>query len=241
MPAGDKISVILPAYNEKASILPLIDAVHSRLSAYSHEILVVDDNSPDGTYRAVLGLNRPYVKAILRTANRSLAGSIRCGLENAEGQIILVMDSDFNHQPEYLSFMVESLSDYDCVIASRFICGGKAGSRLHHALSRIFNQFVCLATGLEITDSLYGFFAVKRRIIQRLVYDDIFWGYGDYFMRLLYYLQKSNASIRQFPALNGERKGGRSKSNFITVFCRYFAAVLKLACKGRIKVNVPEN
>ncbi|MFC1815192.1 glycosyltransferase, partial [Thermodesulfobacteriota bacterium] len=124
-----KISIILPTYNEKGNILLLIDAIHAELYDYNHEIIVVDDNSPDGTYQAVLGLNHPNVKTILRTENRGFANSIRCGIENAVGDIFVIMDSDFNHRPEYLPFMIQSLSHYDCVSASRFLYGGKMDSR----------------------------------------------------------------------------------------------------------------
>ena len=104
----DKISVILPTYNEKDNIMPLIMAVHKELLSYEHEIIVVDDNSSDGTYRTVSNAKLPFVKAILREHDRSLAKSIRCGLENASGKVFVVMDSDFNHQPKYLPFMVDS-------------------------------------------------------------------------------------------------------------------------------------
>jgi dolichol-phosphate mannosyltransferase len=98
----DMVSVILPAYNEKDNLVPLIADIHKYLTAYHHEIIVVDDNSPDGTYGAVRDLNLPFVKPILRVDNRGLANSIRYGIENAKGDAIVVMDSDFNHKPEYL-------------------------------------------------------------------------------------------------------------------------------------------
>ena len=232
---NEKISVILPTYNEKSNILLLIEAIHSELSDYDHEILVVDDNSPDGTYQAVLGLNYPYIKAILRTDNRGLANSIRCGLENTEGAIFVIMDSDFNHQPKYLPFMIQALSHYDCASASRFLYGGKMNNRLRHILSWTFNIFVRLMTGGAITDTLYGFFSIKREVIQQCNYNDIFWGYGDYFIRFLYYLQKNKVRILQFPAINGERKTGVSNRAFLKTFSQYFAATTRLAIKGRIR------
>jgi len=236
MVIDEKISVILPTYNEKSNILLLIESIHSELSDYDHEILVVDDDSPDGTYQTVLKVNYPYVKAILRTENRGFANSIRCGLENAKGNIFVIMDSDFNHQPEYLPFMIQALSYYDCVSASRFLYGGKMNGRLRHILSWTFNIFIRLMTGGAITDTLYGFFAIKRKIIEQCNYNDIFWGYGDYFIRLLYHLQKNKVRILQFPAINGERKGGVSNRRFLKTFCQYFVATMRLAIKGRIRV-----
>jgi dolichol-phosphate mannosyltransferase len=238
MAQKNRISVILATYNERDNILSLIDAIHSELSDFSHEVLVVDDNSPDGTYQAVADGKYPFVKAILRTENRGLAKSIRCGLEHAAGRIFVIMDSDFNHQPKYLPFMIQALSYYDCVSGSRFLYGGKMDTRLRHTLSWIFNVFVRLMTGGLITDSLYGFLAIKRSVIERCKYDDIFWGYGDYCIRLLYYLQKKDVNILQFPAVNGRRRGGEGNRRFFQVFWQYFREVLKLAYKVRIKDHV---
>jgi len=235
MPVNKKISVILPTLNERLNIVALINRIHSELRDYNHEILVVDDDSPDGTYQVVLDLNYVYVKTILRTKNHGLANSIRCGLENAKGQIFIVMDSDFNHKPEYLSFMVQSLLHYDCVFASRFLYGGGMNNLLHQILSWVFNVFIRFMVGGKILDSLYGFFAIKRETIEQLNYDNIFWGYGDFCMRLLYYLQKNRADILQMPAVNGKRRGGKGNRRFLGVFFQYFVAALKLIYKARIK------
>lgn len=230
-----KISIILPTFNEKGNILPLIDAIRNELENCDHEILVIDDNSSDGTYKSVLAYNCPSVRGIRRTGNYGLANSIRCGLEKADGQIFVVMDSDFNHQPKYIPFMIQSLSHYDFVSTSRFLYGAGMDGRLRYTLSRYFNAFIRLMTGGQISDNLYGFFATKRETIEQCKYDDIFWGYGDYFMRLLYYLQKGNVSILQVPVINGERRQGRSKHNIFKVFWKYFSEIIKLTSKARLK------
>jgi len=231
--SNSKISIILPTYNEKDNVLPLIKAIHAELCGYDHELLVVDDNSSDGTEQAVADLKDPLVKFILRTKNRGFANSIRCGLENAAGEIFVVMDSDFNHQPKYLPFMIHALSHYDCVSGSRFLYGGKMLPRSRHILSWIFNIFIRTITRGTITDSLYGFFAIKRNTIERCNYDNIFWGYGDYCIRLMFYLQKNNATILQIPVINGARKTGAGNSRFLKVFWQYFTESIKLAYKMR--------
>lgn len=226
-----KISVILPTYNEKANILPLVEAIHNELFDYDHEVLVIDDNSPDGTFQTLKNAALPYVRPILRTENRGFANSIRCGLENASGDIMIVMDSDFNHQPRYLPFMVKAIFYYDCVTASRFLYGGLMKPRSRHLLSWVFNVFVRIVTRGLITDNLYGYFAIKKACLEKLNFDDIFWGYGDYCIRLMYYLEKSKAEILQFPAVNGERRGGKGNSAFLKVFLQYTKETLKLVLK----------
>lgn len=231
------ISIILPAYNERENVIPLSKEIHEILENNQHEIIIVDDNSPDGTYQALIELNKPYILPILRTEDRGFAKSIRCGIENAKGDIIIIMDSDFNHQPQYLPFMLDSLNYYDCVSASRFLYGGKMGHRGRHLLSWLFNVFVRIMTRGKITDSLYGYFAIKTIFLKDLKFDEIFYGYGEYCIRLFYYFQKKELKVLQFPAINGERKNGEGNSKFLNVFKKYFFATIKLAMKERLKSN----
>ena len=226
------VSVVLPCYNEKGNIIPLIEAIHKELNFCLHQIVVVDDNSPDGTYNLVCEKKYEFVKTILRTTDPSLAKSIRKGIEEADGNIIVVMDSDFNHQPYYISQMVKNMEYYDCVSASRFLYGGSMQSRFRHIASWLFNVFVRVLTRQSITDSLYGFFSIKKEVLQKLSYDKIFWGYGDYCIRLMYYLQKQNSTILQIPVVNGERLKGEGNSRFIKVFFQYTIETLKLVLFG---------
>ena len=93
-------------------------------------------------------------------------------------------------------------------------------------------------TGGMVTDSLYGYLAIRKDVINKLDFDKIFWGYGDYCIRLLYYMQKKDLSILQFPAENGERLGGEANSNLGRVFRQYFLEVLKLTYKIKIRRDV---
>jgi dolichol-phosphate mannosyltransferase len=231
-----KVSVVVPTYNEKGSIALLVEKIHEQLQNHDHEILVVDDNSPDGTYQEVKSIsNAPYLKPILRTTDRGFAKSIRCGIENASGDVVLIMDSDFNHQPKYLPLMVESMRFYDCVSGSRFVYGGSMDTRSRHLLSWFFNIFVRIMTGGKVTDSLYGFVAIRKEQLNKLNFDNIFYGYGDYCIRLMYYLQRNSVDILQFPAVNGQRIAGKGNSRFFKVFRQYFVAVLKLVYKEKFK------
>ncbi len=230
-----KISIILPTYNERRNVLPLIAAIEDVMRGREYEVLVVDDNSPDGTYAAVCELGRPRVRAILRTEDRGFAKSIRCGLEEARGDIFVIMDSDFNHQPKYLPFMIDALDGYDCVSGSRFVYGGKMNSRRRHLASWGFNIFTRVMTGGQITDSLYGFVAIHRRVMERIDYDAVFWGYGDYCIRLMYYLQQQNAQILQIPVVNGERLTGEGNDKLVRTFWQYFREVVSLTYKVRLR------
>lgn len=224
------ISVILPTYNEKDNVIALITAVHRELKDWPHEIIVVDDQSPDGTADAVSRMRDDRVKVILRTRNFGLAESIAAGLKHADGNILLVMDSDFDHDPRYIPLMVNALSKYDCVCASRFLPGGKMNGWASALGSRLFNRFISFMTGSPLTDHLYGFFMIKREALDKCPPDKIFYGYGDYYIRLLYYLEKNRVSIRQFPAVNGGRVRSKNR-RFVKIFAQYVMAVGKLALR----------
>ena len=235
MPIKDSyVSVIVPTFNESGNIIPLIEGIHQELAGVRHQIVVVDDNSPDGTYQLVVGKNYAFVKAILRREDPSLAGSIRAGLQQADGDLLVVMDSDFNHQPKYLPCMIKNLEFYDAVVASRFVYGGMMEDRRRHLLSWVFNVFVRVMTGKYITDSLYGFFAIHRSILEKTDHDKIFWGYGDYCIRLMYYLQKNNVNILQIPVVNGKRLKGQGNARFFWVFKQYAEATWQLVWRERL-------
>lgn len=229
------ISVILPTFNERENIAFLICAIHNELRDISHEILVVDDQSPDGTAQVVMDMHDPAVRVIIRTKDHGYAKSIRCGIEQATGDILVIMDSDFNHNPRYIPYMTQMLSGYDCVSASRFLNGGQMACAWRGISSRIFNIFVRQMTGSRMTDNLYGFFGLKREVLASCSYDDIFFGFGDYGIRLLFYLQKNKAKIFEFPAVCGQRLAGRGNRRYFRTLRRYIKETLALTGKGRIQ------
>lgn len=224
-----RLSVILPTYNEKGNIVPLIEEIKSRLRNTDHEIIVIDDNSPDGTYGAVKDARLQGVKVVQRTENKGLAQSIRCGIECSRGEILVIMDSDFNHQPCYISELIAGISQYDCVSASRYVGEGRMNSRFRHFASGMFNRFINLTTGGTVKDNLYGFFAIKRKVLFALNFDNIFIGYGDYYIRLLHSLQKRGTSIHEISAINGKRREGHGNRRLLQAFFQYFKTVLQLA------------
>jgi dolichol-phosphate mannosyltransferase len=237
------VSVVVPTFNEVGNIVPLVRAIQDALNGYRYEVLVVDDNSPDGTAHAVRTAfpSESRVRVIVRTQDPSFARSIRTGIEEAHGDVIVVMDSDFNHQPQYLPFMIDSLRYYDCVTGSRFLYGGRMFPRSRHLLSWLFNVFVrCLTRG-QITDNLYGLFAIHADLLRQCDFDAIFQGRGEYFIRLIYQLQRLGLSILQFPAVNGRRLTGEGNSRFLRTFATYFRATWRVAVQGGRLANVQRN
>ncbi len=230
-----KVSVILPTYNEVANIVPLVRRTAEVIPPeWEREIIVVDDNSPDGTFRAVQEAfaGDPTVVPILRTTDHGLGKSIRAGIERATGDQLLVMDTDFTHDPAEIPKMLHVSKVYDIVSGSRFCPGGDMGSFSHYARSLIYNWFVRIILHTQIQDNLGGYFTISRECMNLLPFDDIFFGYGDYYFRLLHYAQRAGMSIVEIPAFYNTRQKGSSKSRFWKLLIDYTIALLALRLKA---------
>ncbi len=141
-----KASVILPTYNEAGNIIDLIEVIKKELSAkkISHEIIVVDDDSPDKTGLLVQKYfsKIPEVRAIIRKKERGLATAIKHGISKAVGEIVVVMDTDFNHDPKLLPRLISKCSSFDFVVGSRYIRGGGMANKNRQRLSYLFNILI---------------------------------------------------------------------------------------------------
>lgn len=228
-----RLSVVLPTYNESGNIGPLIAAVREAARAASElEILVVDDDSPDGT-ADVAARAGPAVRVIVRKGERGLAAAVRRGIEESSGEVVVVMDTDFNHQPEMIPQMVDFLRFYDLVTGSRFTVGGGMEERGRYRLSFLFNFFCRMLLGTKLQDHLSGFFAARRETILALDLDEIFAGYGDYFIRLLVESLARGSTILEVPVYYPARSHGESKTQFLRTLARYTRAVLRLTGRRR--------
>src|SRR5882724_4281315 len=153
-----RVSVVLPTYNESGNIGRLIPALReSGQSLRELELVVVDDDSPDHT-ADVARNSGPGVRVIVRTDERGLATAVRRGIEAARGDVVVVMDTDFNHQPEMIPQMVDFLRYYDFVTGSRFTVGGGMEERGRYRLSFLFNLFCRMLLRTKLQDHLSGFF-----------------------------------------------------------------------------------
>lgn len=167
------LSLILPTYNESANITALIDVLDAVLQRMPHEIIVVDDDSPDGTWRVAESLTRKHqsVRVLRRIGRRGLSSAVVEGFDMAKGDMLAVMDADGQHDSELLLTLVSALEKgSDMAIGSRYVKGGSvgdwvtdrriisgAGTLLAHKLSRV-----------QVSDPLGGFFALKKKLYTRV-------------------------------------------------------------------------
>jgi dolichol-phosphate mannosyltransferase len=229
-----KVSVILPTYNEVGNIVPLVAAVRTQVRPpWECEIIVVDDNSSDGTYGAAKAAygNDPGVKIILRTSDRGLAKALRAGIEAATGDYLLTMDTDFTHRPEEIPLMLHVGEKVDLVSGSRFCAGGGMYSKKHYLASFLFNLGVRLVLRTQVQDNLCGFCLARADLIRSLPLDDIFFGSGDSYYRLLHFAQRRGAKIVEIPVYYAAREAGQSKSNYVKMFFQFGFRLIVFALK----------
>lgn len=226
-------SVILPTYNEAGNIVKLVEVVKHELllMRIPNEIIVVDDDSPDktGLLAQKYFSKIPEVRVIIRGKERGLATAIKRGLEAAVGEIVVVMDTDFNHEPKLVPKLVKKCEKYDFTVGSRFVGGGGMTNKTREWLSRLFNVFLVRPIiGSPVNDNLSGFFAMRRVKLDKLPFDKIFYGYGDYFIRLVYLAKKQGNTFAEVPAFYKDREYGSSKSQFLSMFRDYFLAAWRI-------------
>ncbi len=164
----ETISLIIPTYNEKDNITPLIERIHKALEGYDYEIVIVDDNSQDGTIDIVNGLSSKYpVKLMVRKNEKGLATAIIHGIKNTTNPIVCVMDADLQHPPEKLPELVKAIENgADIAFASRYVPGGgSAGWGLtRRIISKGATQIchVLLPQSRKVHDTMTGFFIFRR-------------------------------------------------------------------------------
>ncbi len=209
--------IILPTYNERENIGLLIERIFSLVPEI--HILVVDDNSPDGTAELVKDLKNKYLnlfvleRPVKNGLGKAYIEAFKKLLSNLDVENIIIMDADFSHSPEYLPQMLEEIKNYDLVIGSRYIKdGGISNWELwRRLLSWGGNFYVRMLLGGRIRDWSSGFNCIRASTLKKIDLDKIeFSGYA-FLSELKYRLFKSGAGIKEIPIIFEERRGGESK------------------------------
>jgi dolichol-phosphate mannosyltransferase len=165
------ISVIVPTYNERENIIPLVEQIHHALSNHEYRILFVDDDSRDGTAELAQSLSPKYpVSVIVRQDQKGLASAVVDGLKHTNGETIVVMDADLQHPPEVLPDLLETINNgADIAVASRYVPGGgcHGWGLIRRIISRvaIFLSHLFLPSTRHVKDPMSGFFMFSRQVV----------------------------------------------------------------------------
>ncbi|AKM79438.1 MAG: hypothetical protein UX85_C0006G0032 [Candidatus Beckwithbacteria bacterium GW2011_GWB1_47_15] len=232
-----KLTVILPTYNEAGNIVKLIKAILKALKplGLQTQVIVVDDNSPDGTAAIVKPLTKKLAVKLFVRKKRGLATAILYGLQRTHADIFVIMDTDFNHQPKDIPRLLTPIikDKADLVIGSRYVAGGgmhasEAGT-IQFLGSKWGNRLVNrIILGLPVHESLSGFIAFKKEILKSTDLTSIFLGYGEYCIRLLYRAHQAGFRLAEVPVVYGQRRYGQSKSRLLKMMIDYLITAVKL-------------
>ncbi len=211
--------LVLPTYNEAANLEAFVAAARPMLPG-SAQILIVDDNSPDGTgeIAARVAAEQESVSVLHRPRKEGLGPAYIAGFRRAlaEGAgLILEMDSDFSHQPAYLPRLLDAAQQADLVIGSRYVVGGGVGDwgAWRRAISRGGSAYARLALGVEIHDLTGGFKCFRREVLEAIDLDSVrSRGYA-FQVELTYRAIQNGFRVVEVPIVFRERRAGASKMN----------------------------
>ncbi|WP_420546445.1 glycosyltransferase [Nitrosopumilus sp.] len=234
-----QISIIIPTYNESENIIKILHSIGEILPKnIPTQAIVVDDNSPDGTGKLVDDYLKNVkkiadytIEIIHRKAKDGLGSAILKGIQQAKGDTIVVMDSDFSHPPQIIPKLIESIKkyQYDIAVASRYINGGKiqGWSFKRKFMSKFATLIAKKGLGIDTKDPMSGFFAFKRNIIKGLNIDAI-----GYKILLEILVKTRDVNIKEIPYTFQDRELGDSKLTTKTII-DYCSSVWKLYRHGK--------
>lgn len=210
-----KISIILSTYNEALIIKKTINEIFNTLKDV--EIVVVDDNSNDGTGEILKSIQNENLKVFSRKS-RGLASAFLLGMINTNGNYIGWTDSNMPNLTHHFTEMLEKLKIYDVVLLSRYVeGGGDQRSKMRILSSKIINSFCRLILGNDIKDYTSSIFLMHRNVLKCGV--PIAYGHGEFFIEFLYKIKKNGMRIYELPYIQPpDAEGSKTASSILRFF-----------------------
>ncbi len=220
-----KISIILSTYNEAAIIEESIDKIFTTIK--NVEVVVVDDNSTDGTLKIINSIENKNLKVYSRKS-RGLASAFLLGMINTNGDYVGWTDSNMPQLTYHFNEMINKLDSYDVILLSRYIeGGGDQRSKMRILSSKIIN-FICrLVLGSGIKDYTSSIFIMKRNVLIHGV--PIAYGHGEFFIEFLYKIKKNGMKIYELPYVQPpDLEGSKTASSVIRFFTLGLSYLLRI-------------
>jgi dolichol-phosphate mannosyltransferase len=215
-----RLFVVIPTYNEAGNLRELTEAVLD-LPFEDLNLIIVDDNSPDGTADIAdqLAIEHPnQIKVIRRSGKLGLGTAYAEGFQAAltmGANVVVQMDADYSHSPAYIPEMVRLLDQYDVVVGSRYVQGGETDRRWswwRNLLSWWANQiYTRLILGVEVQDATAGFKALRREVLEAIDLTRVISNGYVFQVEMAYLCQKLGYRVMEMPIYFEDRRIGRSK------------------------------
>ncbi len=170
--ASPKLTIVVPTYNEGGNVRELASRLEKVMQGIEWEMLVVDDNSPDGTYRIVkqLSTQNPRIRCIRSVGRRGISGACIEGILASAAPYVAVMDADLQHDETILPQMFALAQTSDVVVATRYTDGGSVDglSKNRQKVSRLGDQLSRLVINVPVSDPMSGFFMLRRDAVEQI-------------------------------------------------------------------------
>lgn len=238
--------LVLPTYNEAENLEPLVEAARAKLPP-SARVLIVDDNSPDGTGDVAdrLAAEHGNVEVLHRPRKEGLGPAYVAGFHRAlEGGagLVLEMDSDFSHDPAYLPRLLEAAQRADVVLGSRYVDGGGVSDwgALRRAISRGGSAYARLVLGVRVRDLTGGFKCFRREVLEAIDLDAITTRGYAFQVELTYRAIRHGFKVTEVPIVFRERRVGKSKMDASIMLEAFWRLPLLRFGKGAVE-NAPSS
>jgi dolichol-phosphate mannosyltransferase len=215
---AERMLVVVPTYNERTNLSQIVPAVLAQDPCI--EVLVVDDNSPDGTGQIAdqLASDDARVHVLHRGGKEGLGKAYIAGFRWALERgydLVFEMDADFSHDPRFLPKLIEAVQDADLVIGSRYKTGVNV---INWPISRLLlslgaNQYARWVTGLPLTDSTGGFKCFRRRVLEAIPLDRVRSNGYAFQIEMSFLAWKRGFRLKEIPIVFTDRVEGQSKMN----------------------------
>lgn len=216
---SSNIYIVIPTYNEKGNIEKLLPQIFG-LSIENLNILVVDDNSPDGTGKLVEDLKKIYSKLEIlhRDKKEGLGKAYIAGFKEVLSRgadFIVQMDADLSHDPKYIPQLLKAVEGRDLVLGSRYVKGGGVANwnLFRRLISRLGNIYAKLILSLPYSDLTGGFKCYRAVVLKKVVEADLSSLGYNFQIETTYFVHKLKYSIVEVPIIFTERTIGKSKFN----------------------------
>ena len=215
------LAVVIPTYNEKETLPSLIEDLFEKIKPLVDElhVVIVDDSSPDGTADIARNIGTKFnsVSVIQRPTKSGLGGAYKDGfnhvLQKLKSDLIVQMDADHSHNPSEIIDMIEKITDYDFIIASRHVSGSSivgwgSGRRLIHSVAGVIAK---MSAKIDIEDSTSGFRMFKRKTLEQIEFDKIESDGFAFQIEVLYQLKQKDLHGLEITTIFVNRTTGKSK------------------------------
>ena len=228
----NKLSIVIPVYNEKNNLLPLIKKLIFNLKNFKYEIVIVDDNSQDGSKKILDYLKKKYsfIKPVIRKAIPDLTRSCLLGIDKCKFKNVLIMDGDLQHNPKYIEPMFNKFynESLDIVVGSRDFSQKDIGLSVTRKLASVILIKLFSVYNFQISDPMSGFFIFKKKVYLKNKNNL----YGKGFKILIDFIinSKKKLKISEIRIKFNLRRKNKSKMSIKVLFY-----IMEIYCRGLFK------